>query len=321
MNAPIKTLAVINHYLDLHQNTEKAIPYLQHLSDLRRNIVEISGNLSTDIMNSMTEYKNKFPKDQQILKHKYYYLTTNESILQAIDAINDLTPFKSKYTKLHLSSPSTLPKCKAEHILQLQRTMKSLNLPEFQDHFNKVAQQLQLSNIKYKKKIVFIQPHNRKEPASWNRLIKDHINEPSMVLKVSKTKRTEPSIIVYNGGNKTKLTNMDYSYLKEYFINHDDERSKRELNKIILWYFFADWCVYCKEFDVVWKEFQIDDNFSVEMRKVDGTKMDPEMKKEFKVVGFPTIVLQKPNGIIHYEGERTAEKIKTFIKENADTLN
>jgi hypothetical protein len=54
---------------------------------------------------------------------------------------------------------------------------------------------------------------------------------------------------------------------------------------------------------------------SVVTQKVDGST-SPDVKK-YNIKGFPHVQLVKGDKVIVFEGDRTAEKLMKFIKDNA----
>ena len=78
------------------------------------------------------------------------------------------------------------------------------------------------------------------------------------------------------------------------------ESSLKNNEKIVV-DFYADWCIPCKELDAltfsdgrVLKEMENFTNY-----KIDMTKMTPEnenLRKRFKVVGMPTVLIIDSNG-------------------------
>ena len=86
-----------------------------------------------------------------------------------------------------------------------------------------------------------------------------------------------------------------------------------------LYFFFADWCGYCKKFKPEWQKLKGMSNLGVQLEEVDCTDNNnvPALAKEYNVNGFPTLIFVDGNGTnTTYEGERSADAIASFIKSN-----
>ena len=85
-----------------------------------------------------------------------------------------------------------------------------------------------------------------------------------------------------------------------------------------LYFFFADWCGYCKKFKPEWQKLTNMSDLGVQFEEVDCTdsKNVPALAKEYNVSGFPTLILANGGKNTTYEGERTANAIVSFIKNN-----
>ena len=85
-----------------------------------------------------------------------------------------------------------------------------------------------------------------------------------------------------------------------------------------LYFFFAEWCGYCKKFKPEWEKLKAESNLGVQLEEVDCSDSNnvPALAKEYNVGGFPTLILVNGGNKVTYEGERTAEALVSFIKEN-----
>jgi protein disulfide-isomerase-like protein len=85
--------------------------------------------------------------------------------------------------------------------------------------------------------------------------------------------------------------------------------------KIVLYY--VPWCPHCKNVMPEWKKLEAktesEEVNNTTVKKVDCEQQPEEAQKQ-KVEGFPTILLFKDGKVINYDGERTAEALKEFIK-------
>ena len=85
-----------------------------------------------------------------------------------------------------------------------------------------------------------------------------------------------------------------------------------------LYFFFADWCGYCKKFKPEWEKLKTMSNMGVTLEEVDcsDNKNTPALAKQYNVRGFPTLILVNGSKHTTYNGERTASSIVNFIKSN-----
>ena len=83
-----------------------------------------------------------------------------------------------------------------------------------------------------------------------------------------------------------------------------------------LYFFYADWCGYCKKFKPEWAKLKAEPNLGVQLEEVDCSNEAPALAKEYDVKGFPTLILVHSSNKVTYEGERSADAIISFIKDN-----
>ena len=89
----------------------------------------------------------------------------------------------------------------------------------------------------------------------------------------------------------------------------------------IIWY-HATWCGYCKEMKEAWLELE---NYLKKEKLIDSARINKDiigdLKLDYKVSSYPTIVLKQNNGNIIYftNPERTLDKLINFIKTNLST--
>lgn len=85
-----------------------------------------------------------------------------------------------------------------------------------------------------------------------------------------------------------------------------------------LYFFSASWCGYCKRFKPEWEKLKAEPNLGVQLEEVDcsDNKNVPALAKEYEVGGFPTLILVNGSNKVTYEGERSANAIISFIKDN-----
>ena len=83
-----------------------------------------------------------------------------------------------------------------------------------------------------------------------------------------------------------------------------------------LYFFYADWCGYCRKFKPEWEKLKAEPNLGVQLEEVDCSNEAPKLAKEYNVKGFPTWILLNDGNKVTYEGERSANAIISFIKDN-----
>jgi len=83
-----------------------------------------------------------------------------------------------------------------------------------------------------------------------------------------------------------------------------------------LYFIKAEWCSHCQTFKSEWAEIESNfkDNKNIKLITLDSDK-DKEAVKNFKVSGFPTIILKSEGEIIEYEGARTKEELINFVNQ------
>ena len=90
-------------------------------------------------------------------------------------------------------------------------------------------------------------------------------------------------------------------------------------NKDVMLEIYAPWCGHCKTLAPIYDELAAAyaDKPSIVIAKIDGTANDFDV--EYR--GFPTLVFFPANGEqMPYEGGRTLDDIKTFIDQNAKSV-
>jgi thiol-disulfide isomerase/thioredoxin len=103
-----------------------------------------------------------------------------------------------------------------------------------------------------------------------------------------------------------------------YFLFNWCQKGKLELfsGGAKLYFFFADWCGYCKKFKPEWEKLKAEPNLGIELEEVDCSNEAPALAKEYNVGGFPTLILVNGSNKVTYEGSRTKDALVSFIKDN-----
>lgn len=84
-------------------------------------------------------------------------------------------------------------------------------------------------------------------------------------------------------------------------------------NKKEIYLFKADWCPHCRNFKPTWDSLKNKLGKELNFITYDADKDKNEIK-QFKIEGYPTIILLEGNKAIEYVGPRTEESLINFIK-------
>lgn len=98
-------------------------------------------------------------------------------------------------------------------------------------------------------------------------------------------------------------------------INQNGGSSK----KPELYLFKADWCGHCKNFKTHWNSLQHNTTLKNKIKFVTvDSNEDANEIKQWKIQGYPTIILKNGSNAMEYNGERTSDKIIEFINDNVN---
>ena len=110
---------------------------------------------------------------------------------------------------------------------------------------------------------------------------------------------------------KTNRMNNTYRYKNKYGGNNINN-----INDPTLYYFYMNGCGWCKKFNPVWDELtNCNHEINIKqgnMEKINGPENN-NLTTEYKVNGYPTIILVKNNKRNTYEGNRELEELKRWI--------
>ena len=83
--------------------------------------------------------------------------------------------------------------------------------------------------------------------------------------------------------------------------------------KATLYLFKAEWCPHCISFKPTWENLKENLESKVDFVMYDSEKNASEIK-EYKIEGFPTLVLKTKSKAIEYVGPRDFNSVKEFIE-------
>ena len=103
-------------------------------------------------------------------------------------------------------------------------------------------------------------------------------------------------------------------------INNNDMQNIENNNKIKVYNFNTKWCGWSQKFQPEWDIFSkqvISDPMLANIEAYDIKCDDNQnMCDEYKVPGFPYVVIESDNNKIPYSGSRKSNDLITFIKNN-----
>lgn len=91
-------------------------------------------------------------------------------------------------------------------------------------------------------------------------------------------------------------------------------------NKVNLYYFYTEWCPYCKKANPVWDDFckEIDSKYNNSSYQFNYFKIDCEknqkMADKYKVEGYPTIKMVYNKTIYDYNAKPDKNNLLEFVK-------
>ena len=103
-----------------------------------------------------------------------------------------------------------------------------------------------------------------------------------------------------------------YIDLKQKLINQSGGYEESAKPKLIL--FKAEWCGHCRNFKDSWNTLQKNLN-TIDFVTYDADS-DESVMEEYKVQGFPTLIFQKDDKLVEFNGDRNIDNIISFVKEN-----
>ena len=129
------------------------------------------------------------------------------------------------------------------------------------------------------------------------------------------------SIAVYVYFNNIK-PGLNKQFVENREFVPEDQDKNREPKVATLYYFYTNWCPYCKKARPVIDEFKseienktFNNNNRVIVREVD-CETDSETADKFKIEGYPTIKLVTEDGTVYdYDARPNVETLMQFLNE------
>ena len=105
-----------------------------------------------------------------------------------------------------------------------------------------------------------------------------------------------------------------FNWPKEFTIDFFSNSENKKSNLIKVYNFNTSWCGYSVRFQPEWEKFEKEinsiDNLYIQAYdiKCDDTN-NKQMCNNYEITGFPTVIIEKNNQKINYNGPRTANAI------------
>ena len=111
--------------------------------------------------------------------------------------------------------------------------------------------------------------------------------------------------------DKYYIKYLKYKYKYHNLKKIDNQKGGDISKEIIL--FKANWCGHCQNFMPTWDKLSTNFKDKYNFTKYDGDINTNEVS-EYKINGFPTIIVKKGNELYEYTGKNTYESVLNFIE-------
>ena len=107
------------------------------------------------------------------------------------------------------------------------------------------------------------------------------------------------------------------NFLLKSYNNKNYKNNKN--NKIIIYYFYAEWCTHCKYYTPIFKEFKNkiknDENIEVDIFEIDAENenINKELYDKYNIEGFPTTIIIKNNIITTLVGKKSVNELISIV--------
>ena len=132
-------------------------------------------------------------------------------------------------------------------------------------------------------------------------------------------------IVVFVAALLTGIAFFIYNYyvaprLNPSFVeNKELVSASDDITEIDIYYFFTEWCPYCKKARPIWDNLKEQYNEklfngkTLNFKEVDCEKNE-QMADRFNIEGYPTIKLVKGNQVVDYDAKPDAESLQEFLQ-------
>ena len=132
-------------------------------------------------------------------------------------------------------------------------------------------------------------------------------------------------IVVFVAALLTGIAFFIYNYyvaprLNPSFVeNKELVSASNDITEVDIYYFFTEWCPYCKKARPIWDNLKEQYNEklfngkTLNFKEVDCEKNE-QMADRFNIEGYPTIKLVKGNQVVDYDAKPDAESLKEFLQ-------
>lgn len=84
---------------------------------------------------------------------------------------------------------------------------------------------------------------------------------------------------------------------------------------MLIYYFFAPWCGYCKQFTPTWEKVKSKHGHKIAMKEINiEDKQNKKLMTDYNVTGFPTVIVVDGEHWLEYRGQRTVKDLEDFVK-------
>jgi thiol-disulfide isomerase/thioredoxin len=94
-----------------------------------------------------------------------------------------------------------------------------------------------------------------------------------------------------------------------------DFRNKKNNSKLKIYFFYVDWCIACKEFNIIWNKLIKKYSDKIIFKKIIcNTKNKFCKKSKIKITGYPLIIIKKNKKKKYYTQQRDFITLDNFIQ-------
>ena len=132
-------------------------------------------------------------------------------------------------------------------------------------------------------------------------------------------------IVILFGGLAIFYYNYYLNKTKKYTANNEhntDINANKNNSEVEIYYFYTDWCPYCKKAKPHWEEIKNNNQgkvvngyklYFIDVNCTDKNDESQQLIKKYNVDSFPTIKLVKNGFVIDFDAKPTNENLQKFI--------